>query len=110
MTHTYGVFVLTALNPCEYNNGGCEQTCVRGTSLTDYTCQCDAGYRLDNNDRSCTPLGQSAAVITGCNAVNSWRRGVVVSGVRRMNQVNARRARLVLGWVTVFGRLYHLCM
>jgi len=32
-----------------------------------------------------------------------WRRGVVVSGVCRMNEVNARRARLVLGWVTVFG-------
>ena len=31
------------------------------------------------------------------------RRGVVVSGVRRMNEVNSRRARLVLGWVTVFG-------
>ena len=26
-----------------------------------------------------------------------WRRGIVVSGVRRMNEVNARRARLVLG-------------
>ena len=33
-----------------------------------------------------------------------WRRGVVVSGVRRMNEVNARRARLVPGWVTVFER------
>ena len=30
-----------------------------------------------------------------------WRRGIVVSGVRRMNEVNARRARLVPGWVTV---------
>jgi len=28
----------------------------------------------------------------------SWRRGVLVSGVRRMNEVNARRARLVPGW------------
>ena len=36
--------------------------------------------------------------------------GVVVSGVRRMNEVNARRARLLLGWVTVFGRVYHLGM
>ena len=36
------------------------------------------------------------------------RRGVVVSGVRRMNEVNPRRARLVLGWVTDFGRIYHL--
>jgi len=34
-----------------------------------------------------------------------FRRSVVVSGVRR-----ARRARLVLGWVTVFGRVYHLGM
>jgi len=42
---------------------------------------------------------------TGC-----WRRGAVVSGVRRMNEVNARRARLVPGWVTVFGRVYHLGM
>ena len=30
----------------------------------------------------------------------SDRRGVLVSGVRRMNEVNPRRARLVLGWVT----------
>jgi len=35
---------------------------------------------------------------------------VVVSGVRRMNEVNARRARLVPGWVTVFGRVCHLGM
>ena len=27
----------------------------------------------------------------------AWRRGVVVSGVRRMNEVNAHRARLVPG-------------
>ena len=39
-----------------------------------------------------------------------WRRGVVVSGVRRINEVNARRARIVLKWVTVFGRVYHLAM
>ena len=40
-----------------------------------------------------------------------WRRGVVVSGVRRMNEVNARWARLVPGWVTVFRRVIcHLGM
>ena len=42
--------------------------------------------------------------------VAGWRRGIVVSGVRRMNEVNARRARLVPGWVTDFGRVYHLGM
>jgi len=39
-----------------------------------------------------------------------WWHGIVVSGVRRMNEVNARWARLVLGWVTVFGRVCHLGM
>ena len=39
-----------------------------------------------------------------------WRRGAVVSGVRRTNAVNAHRARLVPGRVTVFGRVYHLGM
>ena len=35
--------------------------------------------------------------------------GVVVSAVLRMNEVNnTRRARLVLEWVIVFGRVYHL--
>jgi len=36
-----------------------------------------------------------------------WRLGVVASVVRRMNEVTIHRARLVLGWVTVFGRVYH---
>jgi len=46
----------------------------------------------------------------GSHTTYSWRRGVAVSGVRRMNEVNARRARLLPGWVTVFGRVYHLGM
>ena len=39
--------------------------------------------------------------------IQGWRRGVVASVVRRMNEVTLRRPRLVLGWVTVFGRVYH---
>jgi len=35
---------------------------------------------------------------------------VVVSDIRHMNKVNACGARLVPGWVTVFGRVYHLGM
>jgi len=33
--------------------------------------------------------------------------GVVASVVRRMNEVTVHWAPLVLGWVTVFGRVYH---
>jgi len=36
-----------------------------------------------------------------------WRSGSIV---RHMNEVALRWARLVLGWVTVFGRVYHLGM
>ena len=39
-----------------------------------------------------------------------WWHGVVVSGVRRMNKVNAHWARLVPGLVTVVERVYHLGM
>ena len=31
-------------------------------------------------------------------------------GVSCLNEVNARRARLALGWMTVFGRVYQLGM
>jgi len=48
-------------------------------------------------------------ILTVCNHWR-WRCGIVVSGVRRMNKVNARWARLVPGWVTVFGWVYHLSM
>ena len=44
----------------------------------------------------------------GISTSTTWRRGIVVSGVRRMNEVNPRRAWLVLGWVTVFGQVYYL--
>ena len=41
---------------------------------------------------------------------SGWRRGIVVSGVRRMNKVNTHQAQLVPGWVTTFGRVYCLGM
>jgi len=39
-----------------------------------------------------------------------WLHGVMVNIVGRMNEVNQRRARLVLGWVTIFRWLNHLGM
>ena len=51
----------------------------------------------------------SCVSVSVCWSVG-WRRGVVVSVVHRMNEVNRRRARLVLGWVTVSGWTYDLSM
>jgi len=39
-----------------------------------------------------------------------WRRSVVVSALASINIVNRHWARLVLGWVTAFGRVNHLGM
>jgi len=39
-----------------------------------------------------------------------WRRSVVVSAMASINVVNRHWARLVLGWVTVCGRVNHLGM
>jgi len=61
-----------------------------------------------------TDCRRSARSVTNTNAtstptieVYSWRRGVVASVVRRINEVTVHWARLVLGWVTVSGRVYH---
>jgi len=62
-----------------------------------------AVYRSGCHDKHNRPRCDS-------NVEPGWRRGVVVSVVRRMIEVNARRARLVPGWMTVFGRVYHLGM
>jgi len=54
-------------------------------------------------------MAAKSGAVLGQN-IDGEGAGVVVSGIRRMNEVNARRARLVPGWVTVLGRVYHLGM
>jgi len=39
-----------------------------------------------------------------------WRRSVVVNKLVVINEVTLCRARLVLGWVTLCGRVNHLGM
>jgi len=64
---------------------------------------CFAVRRLSLHSCRCNVLSRTACAhvkqnkIRGqLNAWRLWRHGVVVSGVRRMNEVNPRRARLVL--------------
>jgi len=45
-----------------------------------------------------------------CGSWCRWWRGVVVNALVAINEVTLRRARLVLGWVTVCGRVNHLGM
>ena len=42
--------------------------------------------------------------------LSGWWRGVVVSALSAINEVNQHRARLLLGWVTVCGQVNRLGM
>ena len=40
------------INECESDKGGCEHTCVNTPGS--FSCQCNAGYNLAGNKKSCT--------------------------------------------------------
>jgi len=50
-------------------------------------------FNSNNNDHSLLIIG------------GAWRSG---NALGRFNEVTPRRARLVLGWVTVYGQVSHL--
>jgi len=50
-------------------------------------------------------LNAACNIFVGMVCLFGWRRGVVASVFRRMNEVTLRRARLVLGWVN--GMVYY---
>jgi len=81
----------------------------RGSSVPEWLACCTQALRARIQIAVATLSGNSLRQTVHTHRA-SWRRGVVVSGVRRTNEVNARRARLLLGWVTVSGRVYHLGM
>ena len=54
--------------------------------------------------KTCTMNASAYGFLAGL-WLAAWRTGYRSSS---MNEVNARRARLQLGWVTVFGRVYHI--
>ena len=45
-------FSLTDNNECLVNNGDCEHTCTN--SEGNFSCSCNTGYSLDDNERNCT--------------------------------------------------------
>jgi len=53
---------VSALNPCDYNNGGCEQQCIRETPTVSgqlaYRCSCQHGVLAPDN-HTCVSSGQS---------------------------------------------------
>jgi len=80
------------------------------TNICAGTPHCSAESTASGFRPSISGFPTSSSATCTSHSVLSWRRGVVVSGVRRLNEVNARRARLVPGWVTVFGRICHFGM
>jgi len=50
------VCCITAINPCQYNNGGCDQTCSNVAGV--FSCGCSAGFTLSSNGRTCVAVRQ----------------------------------------------------
>jgi len=66
-------------------------------SYSIYLCERNAIYRT-----TCLKYGTFTALKHSCFS-HRWRFGAVGSNVDQINEVTLRRARLVLGWVTVSG-------
>ena len=43
--------IMTDINECSTNNGGCQHSCIN--SVGSYECQCRSGYQLSSDGRSC---------------------------------------------------------
>jgi len=69
----------------------------------------NTGHKVRPKIAICASSHRTSTILSGSIFATKarWRLGVVASVVRRMNEVTLRRAQLVLGWVTVFGRVYH---
>ena len=61
-------------------------------------------------NQSCLPELLARFVSLGHYNTTVWWRGVVVSALSSINEVNQHRARLLLGWVTVCGQVNRLGM
>lgn len=79
--HSFTASLAPAVNSCSINNGGCEQDCVQ-LSEDHYKCQCQPGYQLKTDGKSCE--GESSAT-----CLNTHSTG------------NLKEPRMVF-WVTVF--------
>lgn len=52
---SYPCNILTGINPCGENNGGCSHLCLIAPGGKNYTCACpDSFVLVSNNNRSCT--------------------------------------------------------
>ena len=53
-------FLFAAINECQYDNGGCEQTCVK--DAVGYHCECDTGFTRTRDGYGCQ--GRKLKLIT----------------------------------------------
>jgi hypothetical protein len=47
----YSSFIATDINECEFENGGCAQTCIN--TQGSFECACDIGYTIAANISEC---------------------------------------------------------
>ena len=58
------VIIPTDYNECTINNGGCDQRCVN--TIPGYICECDLGYSLNSDNRSCVANANCSEGVCYC--------------------------------------------
>ena len=53
MTVLLSMLMITDINECSINNGGCAQTCTNTNGSYMYYCSCNSGYMLDGDGHTC---------------------------------------------------------
>ena len=47
----YGMYILSDINECQKNNGGCSDQCVNTEGS--YECVCPSGYKVQADQKTC---------------------------------------------------------
>lgn len=68
--HSFTASLAPAVNSCSINNGGCEQDCVQ-LSEDHYKCQCQPGYQLKTDGKSCE--GESCATCLNTHSTGNLK-------------------------------------
>jgi len=76
--------------------------------LLTYFCLCPRLFVILFHNSFCSGENYKVTIIITIKLQLKWRFGLAGNVVGRINEVNQRRARLVVGWVTVGRRVNHL--
>ena len=85
--------MLTDINECTNNNGGCQQNCVN--TAGSYHCSCPAGYRLHSDKRRCIGRHLIIEINNSVMYVRTYIRSIAIYIIMESKKLIASLNKLV---------------